>query len=202
MMKTSRSIPWPTSVGSRERGRAASSLALAMLATLLAPLGASLGPTGCTHTCTLAECSAGFSVKVDGGEGMDERMEPGLYVVVAEADGGVLEVECTFPEAGEGECDDGEWTTGPSRDLHAQVSLEPADEYDPSRGSAIRIHFQGSDDGNLYGPQELEITVTRDGTPVATATYTPEYEVTEDFNGEGCGDCAHGGGESLHVDPA
>src|ERR1043165_8486907 len=101
-MKTSRT---PTSLGSRGSGRAVRSLAVVALATLLAPLGLSMGPAGCFGTCTLAECSAGFNVIIDGGEAMGERLESAVYVVTAEADGGVLDVECTFDDAGEGQCE-------------------------------------------------------------------------------------------------
>lgn len=203
-MTYARSIP-SSAPPVRRRGRAVRALALSLFPWVarVAPIGATLGPAGCIGACDLAGCSAGFAVLVDGGEGMDERLESAVYVVEAEADGGVFEVECTFDDEGQGQCGDGQWTTEPPDDLEARVSLESSDEYDESRGMAISIHFEANSPArhgvNQFGPEMVDVTVRRDGMVMALGSFAPEYAVQEDFNGEGCGDCAFAESERLHA---
>lgn len=177
--------------------------ALALIATLTTPLTGTLGTTGClSHECTAAACSAGFDVVVDGGEDPQDLLVGDALVIEAIVDGGTFELACSFAMDGSGTCGEGTWHTPPDSGVDAHVRVTVADEFDPgSAGQVILLHFEGIRNGNQIGPEEVAITVSRDGVEVASDAFAPEYTIHEDFNGEGCGDCAFGGGERLHVPP-
>lgn len=177
----------------RSARRSTHSLLLVACTTLLAPMGLS-GSTGCLFgACNEAGCSSGFEVTIDGGLDMDDRLAAGTYVILAEADGGLFEAECTVDDMGAGSCNDGAWIMEPSTNLDVGVSAWSADEFDPSRGDAIHLSFHASSDArngiNQFGPDMVDMTVERDGMEVASESFVPQYEITEDFNGKGCGDC-------------
>jgi hypothetical protein len=173
-----------------------------------------LGSAGCLGTCTEADCSAGFEVVITGRPPdpgaippfEDSQLRAAVYRVEAAVDGGTLEVECTFDDEGEGTCAEAVWLTSPVRSLDALVSVASYDGEGELWGQGIRIHFVGSSaarwGSNAYGPDMVDVTVLRDGEEAASASYAPEYLRHEDFNGEGCGDCASAPAERLLVDPA
>ncbi len=178
----------------RPARRSMHSLLLVACTTLLAPVGLSVSSTGCLlGACNEAGCSSGFDVSIDGGLDMDDRLAAGTYVILAEADDGLFEVECTIDDMGVGSCNGGDWVMEPSTNLDVHVSAWAADEVDPSRGDAIHLSFHASSEArhgvNQFGPDVVDLTVERDGMEVASESFVPQYEITEDFNGKGCGDC-------------
>jgi hypothetical protein len=182
---------------------------------LAVPVLGVLGSAGCLRGCHRAYCSPGLEVIVtapepeDPGPGqpsVDSRLRSAVYRVEAQVDGGTFEVECTFDDEGEGTCDEGVWLAPPARALDGIVHVTTRNELEPLWGQGISLRFTGMSParwGNHdYGPDMVDVTVFRDGEETASASYVPEYELREDFNGKGCGDCETTPAELLYVDPA
>lgn len=195
------------------RRRPASLVAAMGVTAGVATLGG-LGSSGCIGACTDAGCFGGFEVVVTGREPafdpdqpfVDTRLRAAVYRVEARVDGGTLEVECTFDDQGEGTCEEEVWLAPPARGLDTLVFVTRADREGELWGEGIQITFVGSSHAhwgnNSYGPDMVDITVTRDGVEAASASYVPEYELHEDLGGKGCGDCEVAPAERLFVDPA
>ncbi len=189
-------------------------LATLAIAALLPPFGL-LGSAGCFGACTSAGCGSGFELTIAApeppapmpGEPFQQtRFISAVYRVEAQVDGGTFEVECTFDDEGEGTCEEGTWVSPPARELFGHTSLVRADLLGELWGWGMSVRFHGSSPArwgdNYYGPDNVAVTVFRDGAEAASASYEPEYEVLEDFNGEGCGDCEVTSPQRLYVEPS
>ena len=176
---------------------------LLTLALLCAPAATLSTTTGClVGECSLVGCIGGFTVSVDGG---DQPLVSTLLHIVAIVDGGRFEVDCSFDDTGNGTCGDGSFGSEPDSGVDADVSVALAAEFEPAVGAAVHLHFEGSSrtrfGADQFGPDQVELEVTRDGMVVANASFTPEYTVSEDFNGKGCGDCSQASPEQVHLPP-
>jgi hypothetical protein len=182
---------------------------------LAVPVLGALGSAGCLGVCHLKSCSPGFEVIVTAPEpedpepgqpSVDPRLRSAVYRVEAQVDGGTFAVECTFDDEGEGTCDEGVWLAPPARALDGIAFVTDRNELEPLWGQGIGLRFAGTSParwGNHeYGPDMVDVTVFREGEEAASASYVPEYELLEDFNGKGCGDCETAPNELLYVDPA
>lgn len=171
---------------------------------VLIPLGLAGATAGClSRTCNDVQCLGGFIVNIDGGEDMGERLESATYRVSAMADGGTFEVECTFDDEGEGTCDPGQWLTEPGNDIDASVDLWGPTTNDPMGGQTIVLRLSTTDRSRfadeVSGPDEVEVVVERADVEIAQESYSPEYDVIEDFAGEGCGDCGSAPAVDIHA---